>query len=375
MRAHWQRPPQLMLPEGRTDLRLLLIPFPYEIHGSDFSGKAVSTQDEASAPNRAKPWGWFELRQRWLPEDPSIIVQMVESLLAQSREKVGSINGVVFPEYALNWITYKSIADCLRDKHPDVEFFVAGCSDNCALEKGNFALSSHFFDEKNGDKSVRMVATTSRGKHHRWRLDARQLHAYDLERALDPKFLWWEKISLQQREIHVKVIRSSSVFTTMICEDLARSDPCHEVLRAIGPNLVFVLLMDGPQLPARWSARYATGLTDDPGSSILTLTSRSLIARANRVGGRPQTERGDRTPSWAIGLWKDAGSDAYSIDCPLGAHGVVISLHGHSLVEATLDGRQNEDAYAWHRTGSTVLVSLDAIRDEKVIAAVDPKSS
>jgi hypothetical protein len=367
MRAHWQRPPQVMLPESRTDLRLLLIPYPYKLEEGWFVTHPVTTTEEAKEQNRAMPWGWFELRQRWLPA-PSVVVELVERLMVRAGETVGSVNGVVFPEYALNWATYKAIADHLRDNHPDVEFFVSGSSDNCAGEKGNFALSSHFFDEGTARGRQRMAATTSRGKHHRWRIDKRQILNYDLGNSLDPAFLWWEKIPLQQREIHVKVIRSASVFTTMICEDLARSDPCHEVLRAIGPNLVFVILMDGPQLPARWSARYATGLSDDPGSAVLTLTSRALIARSNSLLEKMTAkQRGDRKPYWTVGLWKDAANDAYQINCPPHAHGVVLTLHGHPSVEATLDGRQNPDAFSWRKVGDPIMLALHPKRDGDLI--------
>lgn len=374
MRAHWQRPPQYMLPESRTDLRLLLIPYPFELDAEWFQGEKVISEDEVRRSGRAKPWGWFTLDQHWLPRNPQSVVRMVDLLLDQARAKSGSINGVVFPEYALDWKSYKAVADNLRDKHPDVEFFVAGSSDNCAGEKGNFALSSHFFDETKNDQSTRMAATTSRAKHHRWRLDSHQLISYDLTKALDPRYLWWEKIVLQQREIHVKVIRSASVFTTMICEDLARSDPCHEVLRAIGPNLVFVLLMDGPQIPIRWSARYATALSDDPGSSVLTFTSRGLISRSNAALERMSPEeKGSRDPSWAVGLWKDATGTAQMVHCPPGDHGVVISLHGDPLFEATLDARQNSDASRWRIVGSPITVSLDAVRDARLISELKLK--
>jgi hypothetical protein len=357
-----------MLPESRTDLRLLLIPYPFSIEEGSFVGEKVTSPEEAARTGQAKPWGWFTIEQDWLPRRADSILRMVDLLLAQTRAKVGSINGVVFPEYSLDWKSYKLIADQLRDRHPDVEFFVSGSSDNCAGEKGNFALSSHFFDEGRGEQTTRMAATTSRAKHHRWRLDYHQLVSYDLARSLDRNYLWWEKIVLRQREIHVKVIRNASVFTTMICEDLARSDPCHEVLRAIGPNLVFVLLMDGPQLPVRWSARYATALSDDPGSSVLTFTSRALMARSNAaIDKMSPEERGDRNTSWTVGLWKDATGTAQQISCPPGDHGVVISLHGDPSFEATYDARQNADASRWRMVGSPVTVALDAVRDKDLI--------
>ena len=85
----------------------------------------------------------------------------------------------------------------------------------------------------------------------------------------------------------------------LICEDLARQDPVTEVIRAVGPNLVFALLMDGPQLRNRWASRYASVLAEDPGCSVLSLTSLGMSRRS-----RPRLESGpvvDR--SSVIALW------------------------------------------------------------------------
>jgi hypothetical protein len=124
-----------------------------------------------------------------------------------------------------------------------------------------------------------------------------------------------------------------------VCEDLARSDPCHGVLRDVGPNIVFVMLMDGPQLSSRWSARYSTTLADDPGCSVLTYTSFGLIERSNRSAKHPK--------SHVIGLWKDDTGHAVEIPCPDGAHGVVLTLSDARITEQTLDGRCNSKAWAW----------------------------
>ena len=64
-----------------------------------------------------------------------------------------------------------------------------------------------------------------------------------------------------------------------VCEDLARLDAVAELLRTVGPTLVVTVLLDGPQLASRWTARYASVLADDPGSAVLTLTSFNAAAR------------------------------------------------------------------------------------------------
>lgn len=85
---------------------------------------------------------------------------------------------------------------------------------------------------------------------------------------------------------------------------MARQDPAADLIRAVGPNLLIALLMDGPQLKDRWAARYASVLAEDPGSSVLTLT-RLGMARRSRPFLRTTGRRAE--PSQVIALWRDAG--------------------------------------------------------------------
>jgi hypothetical protein len=130
----------------------------------------------------------------------------------------------------------------------------------------------------------------------------------------------------------------------MICEDLARVDPCQELLRAVGPNLVVALLMDAPQLATRWPARYATVLSDDPGSSVLTLTSRALMTRQHLLGLRKSKRPKDRI----VALWRD---DHYGIarplECPHDCHGVWLKLWSSRVVDISLDGRSDTSGKSW----------------------------
>ncbi len=102
-----------------------------------------------------------------------------------------------------------------------------------------------------------------------------------------------------------------------MCEDLARFDPVMPILMAVGPNLVFALLMDGPQLKERWSGRYATALADDPGSSVLSLTCLGMIQRSGHPG---------HNDSRVVGLWKSRNRPAVELSLPMGAHGLVLAL-------------------------------------------------
>ena len=83
---------------------------------------------------------------------------------------------------------------------------------------------------------------------------------YHLCGALDPAKLWWESIDLPVRTAQVVDVGGGATIAPLICEDLARLDEVADVLRRVGPSLVIALLLDGPQLPQRWPARYATCL-------------------------------------------------------------------------------------------------------------------
>lgn len=331
----WTLPPAGMREDGEA-LNILAVPYPFEIPAASFRPVEDAGRD---APSERHDWGWFDVAQSWLDEEEDEgVASKVLSLVAEAEKDVGRVHAVVLPEFALDLKNYCSLVHILRDE-TEVEFLVAGSSQDLTGQQGNFVLTATFH-ERDG---VRCAVSHARAKHHRWRLDGRQIREYGLASALDPHRLWWENVTLPSREVGQTVFRESSVFSAMVCEDLARSEPCHAALRSLGPNLVFVLLMDGPQVAQRWPARYATTLADDPGSSVLTLTSLGLIERANAMGRRDSSR--------AIGLWKDDVSGVTSLSLPAGAHGLVVTLSGEMTVEATLDGRRSQRAYAWRYHG------------------------
>jgi hypothetical protein len=184
-----------------------------------------------------------------------------------------------------------------------------------------------------------------RPKHHRWKLDARQLQTYALSHRLAPDKFWWEKTPLPPREMLFAEFSSGSIVTTLICEDLARIEPCQVALRSVGPNLVLVLLMDTAQVVGRWPFQYAGVLADDPGSSILTLTSFGLIRRSNLSEDRSSRE---------IALWREphAGKPR-EIKLPVGYDAQLVSIRREYSLERTLDGRgdNNDSAVVWRFAG------------------------
>jgi hypothetical protein len=348
MAATWQLPPQVQLAEEKAALNLLLVPYPYKMQAAWFQSFSISSP--------GSDWGLFTVKQNWLPAQDRL-VEFTIALLDEAMRRGGLVHGIVFPEFSLNWATYEALAEKIKNERPEIEFLVAGSSTDHLGQNGNWALSSHFFK---GDDGKSSVAHLDRPKHHRWRLDAHQIENYDLSDAFGKakeKF-WIERIPLPQRVIHVQPMRSKSVFTTMICEDLARSDPCHESLRSIGPNLVIVLLMDGPQLKTRWPARYATALGDDPGCSVLTLTSRALVHRSN--------EKRKGSENWSIALWKDNFRPSIELPCPPGQHALLLKLRGRSVTQRTIHD-STSGAFSWtlsseNAVGSIESISLDAAK-------------
>lgn len=361
IKTHWIRPPSHTLGSPtRSGFDLLLIPLPYVIDPSWF--------EQASKGGAGyEDWDWFRVKQEWLPRTKAQTAQFLEfvrALLHEAQEQ-RPVHGLAFPEYALNWDVYEAIAAMILNEFPSIELLIAGSSDNCEREKGNFVISSHFYEVLNSDGTgaIRSYTATSRPKHHRWRLNKSQIEAYGLEEALPVDKQWWEKIPIPPRELHLNVFREGSIFTALICEDLARSDPCHEVLRSLGPDLVFVLLMDGPQLSQRWPARYSTGLSDDPGSSVLTFTSRALVQASNDIRIERAEEKDKEAirsaNNWSIALWKDDENMPLSIQCPPESQATILRLKAIPTQEYSFDGRETLKAHCWRKADGEETVQID----------------
>lgn len=345
MGATWQR----VTGTFGTDknLNILLVPLPYVFDENWVI--PLASGDESGH------WGWFDLQQGWLPKSERVLSDFVSALIAQAERSGDTVHVVMFPELALTWRHHQDIVELLAEKHPKLEFVVSGSSTNCETAEGNFALTSSI--SRLNDRPI--IHTNSRGKHHRWRLDKRQIATYGLGDILKSSTAnWWEGIAIQRRQVHTHVFRDSSSFTTFICEDLARSDPSHETVRALGPSIVFCLLMDGVQIPTRWSARYAEGLVEDPGSAVLTFTSRGLIQRSRDREMASREARSDknkargldypRNENWSVALWRDSKNAPIELHCPPGDHGLLLQLQSEPLKEYTYDGRPNTEGVSWH---------------------------
>lgn len=133
---------------------------------------------------------------------------------------------------------------------------------------------------------------------------------------------------------------------------MARYDPVLPTVAAVGPTLVLALLLDGPQLTNRWPGRYATVLAEDPGSSVLTLTSLGMIERA----AIPMREN-----HAVIGLWKERHGAAKELVLPKDHHALVLSLNlCEKERQVTLDHRvEVKGATVEYRLGAYRGVRLD----------------
>ena len=168
-------------------------------------------------------------------------------------------------------------------------------------------------------------------KHHRWSLDESQIYQYHLGGTLHPHIRWWEAMEVPRRSIQIVEVGEGSTVVSLVCEDLAQIDDVADVLRSVGPMTVVTPLLDGPQLNSRWAARYASVLADDPGSTVLTLTSYGMAQRSRPAG---------MNASPVIALWKDPGRGIREIPLEHGAHGVLISASADRATRRSSDGRR-----------------------------------
>jgi hypothetical protein len=173
-------------------------------------------------------------------------------------------------------------------------------------------------------------------KHHRWCLDGDQILQYQLSGSIPTVTSVWENIHLASRSLHFLTLGHWMTWSVLICEDLARQDPAADLIRAVGPNLLIALLLDGPQLRGRWPSRYASVLAEDPGTSVLTLTS---LGMAERCRPTLQATRQRAPANRAIALWRDIELGEHEIVLDKDDNACVLSLVCRSRTELAADGR------------------------------------
>lgn len=261
---------------------------------------------------------------------------LIIPLIAEAAALTGSIpTGVVLPECALSSDTTEDMVRALLGS--GIELVITGALENGA---GVRPLNTAYtFVIKDKD----ILAVSAQSKHHRWRIDQEQANAYGLD--FDPdktNHQWWEDIDVAFRDLPFYAIRKDMSMVTLICEDLARMDPAMSAIRAVGPNLVIALLMDGPQLAARWPGRYAGVLADEPGCAVLTLTCAATVDLSNRRYMKVNRKR--KRPPRTVGLWRQADGTAVHVELPDKANAVLLTLNSDAKHQTTLDNRSDDSS-------------------------------
>ena len=323
VRPKWTWVDHHQLGENRHGLNILVVPWPLDIQPSAFS---AASPVSGPVTNMDKRFGFFEYRVRG--GDP-LNVELLEQLVRTAVSTIGSVDMIVFPELALTDRDMVPLAAMLARLEPQ-PILVGGFSVPTRPETAMRRNTSVTIVPVGGKK----VFALSQDKHHRWLLDGGQVKQYGLGAVLDPAVDWWEHTQVSRRELGFVALQPWLTLCTLICEDLARPDPIANLVRAVGPNLIIALLMDGPQLSSRWSARYGTVLADDPGSSVLTVSPLGMV-RLSRPRGVPASN--------VIALWKDTHSGTpIEIAIPADRHAVLLSLTRSWHREFSADGRDDE---------------------------------
>lgn len=269
---------------GDSGINILAIPFPYEFGDDEFITKEIHGLTDDSKTRV------FRLKQTWLQNVPfKAFKAQVKALISECMDKHDKpIHAIVLPELALNQKRFLEFAKFVKNLAPELEFIVSGTSENCqdSPKEGNYIWIRKF---KVGEDGVHAeddgFIDISQSKHHRWNLNGAQIRDYRLGHGVGgglDESAHWENFAGRPRELNFVAYRQRSCFCGIICEDLARSEPAHEIIRAIGPNLLFALLMDGPQIAPRWGARYSSMFSDDHGCAVMTLSSLALVAASNK---------------------------------------------------------------------------------------------
>jgi hypothetical protein len=303
---------------------LLLLPWPLEVRESDFRVLEDSLQRLET-----EPFGFYE----FAPQD-GLDLELLDRVLAAARKEAGSVDVVLLPESAVDENEIEGI-EALLDRH-GVVFLQAGVRGRARQPEelpGNWIhIGVNPRLEKGGPPSGTVGGEwfhIRQNKHHRWSLDESQIYQYHLGGVLHPSIRWWEAMEVPRREIEFVEVAELTL-VSLVCEDLAQNDEIAALMRSVGPTVVLAALLDGPQLTSRWAARYASGLADDPGSAVLTLTSFGMVQRS-----RPHAHQASRV----IALWKDPAKGVREIPLETGAHAVLLTVCMDRATRRSADGR------------------------------------
>ena len=306
----WHKVPARRPGTAQQHANILLLPWPLRIRERDFQPIAGSVQR-----TELEPFGFFE----YSPSEP-FDFDLLDAVVAAARDEADDVDVVVLPESALVPEQIPLVEERLARQR--VTILVTG-----VREPGSnwvhigVSLGGRWWHYR-------------QNKHHRWFLNRSQINQYHLGGALHPSVRWWEAMDVPRRGVQLIELGEGITIAAVICEDLARLDEVADLLRTVGPTLLVAVLLDGPQIPSRWAARYASVLADDPGTTVLTLTAYGFSQRC-RPDGRP--------PSPIVALWKDPEFGFREIALENGAQGALLSASVARTRRRSADGRMPVD--------------------------------
>ncbi|MEC4674405.1 MAG: hypothetical protein VST68_09470 [Nitrospirota bacterium] len=258
-----------------NQLTILLLPWPLKILSRDFSSQQYGDRR------------FFRFKPREQDKAADFLVRRkLDRIIKEAKDETEHIDMVILPESAVCDSTRSEMEKILR--RWNVSTYITGVRvgelpDGTPTDEenpgtlGNQLCLGYTSKENHKPRTNNGFQHVWYKKHHRWKLDSSQIKTYELGGQLAPDKDHWEDIEIREREAVFVNLRSRLTLCPIICEDLARQESLSELIRAVGPSLVISLLMDGPQRRNRWSSQYASFFGDDPGSSVLTLTSMGMV--------------------------------------------------------------------------------------------------
>ena len=346
----------------RQSLNVMVVPLPFEIHQTDF--EIVELHHDHTK--------YFKVKAK-----DTVDEEIMDSIVSEVCRKAATnsdIDILVFPEMSLSKLQYNYLLRSLEQNRKEiVQFRPKDHNGLIACKKLPIIIAGVLSDESSEsevmpmDNQIRLAIyfhgswyDISQLKHHRWQLDRSQITQYGLEGHLSTEHKWTEYCSILQRRLTVLCPNDWLSITALICEDLARQEPVGEVIRGIGPTILTALLSDGPQIKERWSARYASVLADDPGTSVLSVTSKGMAERSRKSDG--MTDKGKEL---TIGLWKDLVKSWDLLKLESDHDALMFTISSKFVEEHTLDGRDDSGAASVFKMDSIVAEQIKLNRGEK----------
>ena len=314
------------LDKKRDNYNILILPWPLIVDRTDFETLSSSNLLEMESD-----FGFFTYApSHQIKEDD------LNEILDNYYLEFDEIDMITLPECAVE----SSIADLLFKK---IESYCKSNSKYCpTFVTGVYKKPS---DDEYGINSLKLFTksesyindsplydSVEQYKHHRWFLDRSQIHNYKLGNRLSPKRKWWEFSKVGERSLISYYCQKNDIqITPLICEDLARQDPVAPIIRSLGPNLIIALLLDGAQIKSRWPGRYASLLSEDPGSSVLTISPLGMTMRSDGTG---------YPPSNTVAFWTEPNGSYKELNLKKSSKGIVLTLEPSYETQWTADGRK-----------------------------------